>query len=636
MFGEGSVGLLWFSVVPLGIACVVVLVGAVLRRGIRRTVSMAVSILLFYYLALTLALGLFSMSKQGLFVFSPHFVAGYALALLAVVHVLLHLRNLTGFFALRKTRHSRTRRARFTGGTLVFALLGLLGGLTVSYVLFLKTAGRVTFKIEERCEPTGGPQMSSSAPNPTISFAGRTTSVAEFVIQATSLGTFRLFQDFSFPFSAPPLVYRYSGLMSLPGPRSEASAAEGPRRKDWSLQDLSDLVFYSYGVTKTERYLGGTFHFRAAASAGALYPADVYVFVHSVDALRSGIYYYNPIEHSLDLVVEEPDTQALIDALGMRPTCVPDLVVLVAATFARSSVKYRERGFRYTLMDVGHVLLNVHLAASALGHPHVVSADFYDSELGNLLRLDPARQGVLSAVVFGDLQDECTQAEFSLARLEPSSRAVEAQLSSLLFALTSWERGEDAQLTRSYKALDTPLVKLKRDAFAVIRERRSIRDYSGEPIPLSQLEAVVSAAVSALDLLEAGPLLRVYVLVRRVEGLEEGVYAFGDGRLLRATTSSNFGKIFRASLSQEVVAHASAVVAIVLDKAKLGKKNGARDSRTALISSGVAGQAVYLAATDLGLGACGVGAFYDQDTNEALGLDGDRYSTLYLLTLGAR
>ena len=46
------------------------------------------------------------------------------------------------------------------------------------------------------------------------------------------------------------------------------------------------------------------------------------------------------------------------------------------------------------------------------------------------------------------------------------------------------------------------------------------------------------------------------------------------------------------------------------------------------------GPNVYLAATALGLGPCGIGAFVDDQLNRLLGVDGRDEATVYLLAIG--
>jgi nitroreductase len=65
----------------------------------------------------------------------------------------------------------------------------------------------------------------------------------------------------------------------------------------------------------------------------------------------------------------------------------------------------------------------------------------------------------------------------------------------------------------------------------------------------------------------------------------------------------------------------------------LEKQWGARGYRHAMMTAGRLGHAVYLGATALGLGACGIGALYDREARELLGLNGES-ALLYLVAAG--
>jgi nitroreductase len=66
---------------------------------------------------------------------------------------------------------------------------------------------------------------------------------------------------------------------------------------------------------------------------------------------------------------------------------------------------------------------------------------------------------------------------------------------------------------------------------------------------------------------------------------------------------------------------------------ELDKRWGPRGYRYAMMLAGRVGQAIYLGATALGLGSCGIGALYDGEACEAIGLNDDS-ALLYLVAAG--
>jgi SagB-type dehydrogenase family enzyme len=135
------------------------------------------------------------------------------------------------------------------------------------------------------------------------------------------------------------------------------------------LQDLSALLFFAGGITKTASTKDGKIlPLRAAPSGGGLYPIDIYISVRRVSGLPRGIYRYLPIEHALE-AIEGPQDRYLISSADLaleRPTIDGAAAVFfLAATFERNQVKYMERGYRVVLLEAGHIAQSLHLVATA-------------------------------------------------------------------------------------------------------------------------------------------------------------------------------------------------------------------------------------------------------------------------------
>jgi SagB-type dehydrogenase family enzyme len=141
---------------------------------------------------------------------------------------------------------------------------------------------------------------------------------------------------------------------------------------------------------------------RASPSAGALYPVETYALVLSVAGLDPAVYHYLPLEHALETL-----RPAL--ALGDFDACNPDLlrrcrpgaVLVLTANLERTQAKYRERGYRFALLEAGHVAQNLLLLATALGLDAVPMGGFLDDELNAFLGLDTTREVAVYAVLVG-------------------------------------------------------------------------------------------------------------------------------------------------------------------------------------------------------------------------------------------
>jgi SagB-type dehydrogenase family enzyme len=180
-----------------------------------------------------------------------------------------------------------------------------------------------------------------------------------------------------------------------------------------------------------------------------------------------------------------------------------------------------------------------------------------------------------------------------------------------------------------------------------IKGRRSERDYVEKPISFSDLSQLlwaaqgITATVGGYRLRaapSAGALYPVetYVAAHRVEGVEPGVYHYkvrehGLG-LIRAGDHGT--ALEQATVEQDMARLAGAVFVFsaVFDRCKA--EYGQRAYRYIYLDAGhIAGQ-LSLAAVALGLGSCPIAAFYDQEVNHIIRVDGEKESAVYLTAVG--
>lgn len=161
--------------------------------------------------------------------------------------------------------------------------------------------------------------------------------------------------------------------------------------------ELSRLLFYSYGLT--DRAQGR----RAVASAGALYPLEVYALALAVAGLDRGIYHYNVENHSLDAVERGERLAALDRCVSFADVQIERaaLVLVVTGLFGRSTFKYKDRGYRLVLMEAGSLAQNLCLVANRLGLDACLLGGFLDDELSRLLGIDGQEEAPLLPVVVG-------------------------------------------------------------------------------------------------------------------------------------------------------------------------------------------------------------------------------------------
>ncbi len=145
-------------------------------------------------------------------------------------------------------------------------------------------------------------------------------------------------------------------------------------RESIALPHLSQVLWAGQGITTRGRL-------RAAPSAGATYPLELFIFVGSdgVEGLGEGVYHYNVENHSL-ILVREGDLRGQLSMAALDERSVEDAPVdiLICAIYERTTRRYGRRGERYVHMEAGHVGENISLEAVALGLGTVMIGAFHD------------------------------------------------------------------------------------------------------------------------------------------------------------------------------------------------------------------------------------------------------------------
>jgi len=161
---------------------------------------------------------------------------------------------------------------------------------------------------------------------------------------------------------------------------------------------VSQLLWASQGIVR--QAMG--YDFRPAPSAGALFPIETYLALHSVEAIDPGLYHYSVPKHELELL-NGGDFRIKIAraALDQDMAFAAGAVFIWTAVFGRSKWKYKQRAYRYVYLDAGHIAQNLALAAVGLGLGTCQIGALYDEEVNSLLGIDGQEESVLYMSVVG-------------------------------------------------------------------------------------------------------------------------------------------------------------------------------------------------------------------------------------------
>ncbi len=173
-----------------------------------------------------------------------------------------------------------------------------------------------------------------------------------------------------------------------------------------------------------------------------------------------------------------------------------------------------------------------------------------------------------------------------------------------------------------------------------VLRRRSKRNYVPTPFPRNSFMRLLNLVSGAARQVGSSahpvaPFLSIGFLADDVEGLEPGFYLLDpvEGTFTLATSGRLTHPMSDACLNQRWLKNSAVHFVFMADLPALDKALGPRGYRYAMIQAGALGQSIYLGATALGMGCCGIGAYYDSEAAMILGLN-ENSALLYLVAAG--
>jgi SagB-type dehydrogenase family enzyme len=444
------------------------------------------------------------------------------------------------------------------------------------------------------------------------------------------------------------------------GQRS-APAERAPRGR-LDLAKLARLLWLTNGCTRMEEQPWGMQVFRAAPSAGAMYPTEVYVAVRGLPGLSPGIYDYQILDHSLALVhAADPMAQLHGASFGHPAVGAAEAVVVLTGEWFRSSWRYHERGYRRALLDTGHVLGNLVEAAGDEGFAAVPVASFRDEVVERMLGVDAATEGPLVVVPLVDAgrapdlqrvpQRRSAVTEWHRAMEDVGDRVDRAAAERIIAALQL--AGRLAQTAEPVPPADAPPGD-PGDAVVVdasspptswsggptvastIAQRRSTRNFRHAAAPKAALlRALAHAYPQPAAHLLAPELLETYVVAVHVDGLRAGTYLYeASPRRLIERSRGDYGEaLLHLGLSQEIFEHAAAALIHAVDLTRAVARYGDRAYRLVNLDAGHVGERLNLALLREGLGVSGCGGYFDDEMNRVLQIPESR-AVVYITAIG--
>jgi SagB-type dehydrogenase family enzyme len=171
-----------------------------------------------------------------------------------------------------------------------------------------------------------------------------------------------------------------------------------------NLNTLGKILHLGDGIVTTRTDPDGSiWSLRTAPSGGGLYPVNLYCISLTVDGLANGLYFYNPCDHTLEQLIKKDLIENLVTAcVGLEKSIAQaSFCIILTGVMRRSKFKYGERGYRFILLEAGHIAQNFILVSHLEGLGSIPIGGFIDDQLNNLLGLDGVEEAVLYLVLIG-------------------------------------------------------------------------------------------------------------------------------------------------------------------------------------------------------------------------------------------
>lgn len=180
-----------------------------------------------------------------------------------------------------------------------------------------------------------------------------------------------------------------------------------------------------------------------------------------------------------------------------------------------------------------------------------------------------------------------------------------------------------------------------------IRKRKSVRNFSEKNLTLQQLAYLLWSSTGIQrkqrgyefrNAPSAGALypIETYLFANKVETLPVGLYHYNiKSHMLEELKTGDFSNYLTNScLGQSMLSSAAIVIiwSAIFSRTKWKYKQ--RAYRYIYLDCGHVAQNLALSATSLGLGSCQIGAFFDDEINALIELNGIEESVIYLSAVG--
>jgi SagB-type dehydrogenase family enzyme len=448
--------------------------------------------------------------------------------------------------------------------------------------------------------------------------------------------------------------------------------------KPYILENIAGFLELSLSLSAWKSMAGNKWSLRINPSSGNLHPTEAHLVLPAMDAIKAGVYHYNPLIHALEPRISTP---AEIWARILKHFGTEGFLIGLSSIFWRESWKYGERAFRYCNHDVGHALAALSIAANLWGWKVTYLNALSDDDIEKILgfdripwkRLETEESDLLCIVhshrhpVVPRCLPNAIVSAFSDLTIEgrPNILSKENINWEIIYRTAESTRKPATPETRydlgSRKFFEAP--ESRQSAATIIRQRRSATNFNSDgSIPKAHFLAMLDKTVARSDcapfdvhLME--PAVNLLLFVHSVEALDQGLYFFfrtdedldlikrgshpdflwnrvHEGFSLYLLKKGNFRHAaMEISCHQEIAGSSAFSVGMITKFHEIIKREPYR-YRHLFWETGMIGQVLYLEAEAHSVRGTGIGCFFDDAVHDILGFKDNTWQSLYHFTVG--
>jgi SagB-type dehydrogenase family enzyme len=456
-----------------------------------------------------------------------------------------------------------------------------------------------------------------------------------------------------------------------------------------TLKDLSEILFFSAGITREMRYNYGTYYMRAASATGALYPIELYIVCRDLSPnLKAGVYHFCPAEFNLTEIRSGDYLTQLSAATGNNSNILDSPITIIFTSLAwRNAWKYQARSYRHWYWDSGVIAANLLAITTSLKFSAELVMGFVDDTLNDLLRLEKQKEAaiVMAAINTRSLlkKDQIIRDSKKVEEIQnipnlPFLKIVPLSKRGEIDYFEMWRLHQASKLDsedevkewiNSYRCNRDKTIRKTSNTehesshntikilseHSLLKEstspnngisslgeailiRGSTRRFAVVLIPFSILSVILSCVTrgSSMDFLGKGDtLIDIYLIANGIDDLPRGGYFFNSKlnslELLKRNVSREMSGYL--CLGQSLFSDASTVLFLMCDLKNILRILGNRGYRAAQFEAGVIAGKIYLSAYAQGIGASG-STFFDEAVTEFFSPHAENKNTMIAIGIG--